>query len=153
MRIFTAGLIDKSSQSNNVTLQKRLLSHYRKTLGIPASAINSQELNTFILLSGQKDDGIIESKTIEKIEKRTHDSFTKYHIRNKSKFEKELRNNQELRETSRIVKDFVKEVNPNLAKIFDSRLEKISKDIPNMHCEIQSRSIVTLWDIVENRKT
>ncbi len=152
MRIFTAGLIDKSSQSNNVTLQKRLLSHYRKTLGIPASAINSQELNTFIVLSGQKDDGIIESKTIEKIEKRTHDSVTKYHIRNKSKFEKELRNNQELRETSRIVKDFVKEVNPNLAKIFDSRLEKISKDIPNMHCEIQSRSIVTLWDIVENGK-
>ena len=152
MRIYTAGLIDKSSQSNNVTLQKRLLSHYRKSLGIPASAIDSQELNTFIVLSGQKDDGNIDSKTMEKIEKRTLDSFTKYHISNKSKFEQELKNNQELRETSRIVKDFVKEVDPNLAKIFDSRLEKISKDIPNMHCEIQSRSIVTLWDIVENRE-
>jgi len=152
MRIYTAGLIDKSSQSNNATLQKRLLSHYRKSLGIPASAINSQELNTFIVLSGQKNDGNIDSKTIEKIEKRTLDIFTKYHISNKSKFEQELKNNQELRETSRIVKDFVKEVDPNLAKIFDSRLEKISKDIPNMHCEIQSRSIVTLWDIVENRE-
>jgi putative ABC transport system ATP-binding protein len=152
MRIYTAGLIDKSSQSNNVTLQKRLLSHYRKNLGIPASAINSQELNTFIILSGQKDDGTIDSKTMEKIEKRTHDSFTKYHISNKSRFEQELKNNQELRETSRIVKDFVKEVDPNLAKIFDSRLEKISKDIPNMHCEIQSRSIVTLWETAENRE-
>ena len=152
MRIYTAGLIDKSSQSNNATLQKRLLSHYRKSLGIPASAINSQELNTFIVLSGQKDDGKVDSKTMEKIEKRTRDSFTKYHISNKSRFEQELKNNQELRETSRIVKDFVKEVDPNLAKIFDSRLEKISKDIPNMHCKIQSRSIVTLWDIVENRE-
>jgi putative ABC transport system ATP-binding protein len=152
MRIYTAGLIDKSSQSNNATLQKRLLSHYRKSLGIPASAINSQELNTFIVLSGQKNDGNIDSKTMEKIEKRTLDSFTKYHISNKSKFEQELKNNQELRETSRIVKDFVKEVDPNLAKIFDSRLEKISKDIPNMHCEIQMRSIVTLWEIVENRE-
>ena len=152
MRIYTAGLIDKSSQSNNATLQKRLLSHYRKSLGIPASAINSQELNTFIVLSGQKNDGNIDSKTIEKIEKRTLDIFTKYHISNKSKFEQELKNNQELRETSRIVKDFVKEVDPNLAKIFESRLEKITKDIPNMHCEIQSRSVVILWDIVENRE-
>ncbi|UCD39882.1 MAG: hypothetical protein JSV87_05635, partial [Candidatus Bathyarchaeota archaeon] len=106
MRIFTAGLIDKSSQSNNVTLQKRLLSYYRKSLGIPASAFDSQELNTFIVLSGQKDDGIIKTETMEKIEKRTRDSFTKYHTGNKSKFEHELKNNQELRETSRIVKDF-----------------------------------------------
>jgi hypothetical protein len=60
MRIYTAGLIDISSQSNNVTLQKRLLSNYRKSLGIPGSAITSQELNTFIVLSGQKDDGKIE---------------------------------------------------------------------------------------------
>jgi len=152
MRIYTAGLIDKSSQSNNATLQKRLSGYYRKNLGISTSAINSQELNTFIILSGQKNDGSIDSKTMEEIEKRTHDSFTKYHMSNKSRFEQELKNNQELRETSRIVKDFVKEVDPNLAKIFDSQLEKISKDIPNMHCEIQSRSIVTLWDIVENRE-
>jgi len=152
MRIYTAGLIDKSSQSNNATLQKRLLSHYRKSLGIPGSAITSQELNTFIVLSGQKDDGKIDSTTMEKIEKRTHDNFTKYYISNKSRFRRELKNNQELRETSRIVKEFVNEIDPNLAKILDSRLEKISKDIPNMHCEIQSRSIVTLWDIVENQE-
>ena len=152
MKIYTAGLIDKSSQSNNVTLKKRLLSHYRKSLGIPGSAITSQELNTFIVLSGQKDDGKIDDEIMEKIDKRTHDRFTKYYISNKSRFQRELKNNQELRETSRIVKDFVKEVDPNLAKILDSRLEKISKDLPNMHCEIQSRSIVTLWDIVENRE-
>ncbi len=152
MRIYTAGLIDKSSHSDNITLQERLLSYYRKSLGIPASAINSQELNTFVVLAGQKDDGNIDSKTMEKIEERTHASFTKYHRSNKSRFEQELKNNQELRETSRIVKNFVKEVDSNLAKILDSRLQKISKDIPNMQCEIQSRSIVTLWAIVENRE-
>jgi len=152
MRIYTAGLIDKSSQSNNVTLQKQLLSNYRKNLGIPGSAITSQELNTFIVLAGQKDDGKIDDETMKKIEKRTHDSFTNYYINNKSRFQRELKNNPELRETSRIVKDFVKEVNPNLAKILDRRLMKISKDLPNMHCEIQSRSIVILWDIVENQE-
>ncbi len=152
MRIYTAGLIDKSSQSNNSTLQKRLLSNYRRNLGIPASAINSQELNTFLVLSGQTNDGNIDSETMERIEKRTHECFKKYHVSNKSRFEQELKNNQELRETSRIVKDFIKEVDPNLAKIFDIRLEKISKEMPNMYCEVQSRSIVTLWDIVENRE-
>ena len=152
MRIYTAGLIDKSSQSNNATLQKQLTSHYRKSLGIPGSAITSQELNTFIVLAGQKDDGKINDETMEKIEKRTHDRFTKYYIGNKSRLQRELKNNQELRETSRIVKDFVKEIDPNLAKTLDSRLEKINKDLPNMHCEIQSRSIVTLWDIVEKRE-
>ncbi len=152
MRIYVAGLIDKSSQSNNVTLQKQLLSHYRKILGISSSAVTSQELNTFIFLSGQKDDGKIDNETMEKIEKRTCDSFTKYYINNKSRFQRELKNNQELRETSGIVKDFIKEVDPNLPKILDSRLEKISKDLPSMHCEVQSRSIVTLWDVTENRE-
>ena len=152
MRIYTAGLIDKSSQSNNITFQKQLLSHYRKSLGIPSSAITSQELNTFIILSGQKNDGKIDDETMEKIEKRTHASFTEYYTNNKPRFQRELKNNPELRETSRIVKDFVKEIDPNLAKILDRRLEKISEDLPNMHCEIQSRSIVILWDIVENRE-
>ena len=152
MRIYTAGLIDKSSQSNNATLQKQLLSNFRKSLGIPGSAITSQELNTFIVLSGQKDDGKIESKTVEKIEKRTHDSFMKYYIDNRSRFQRELKNNPELRETSRIVKDFVKEIDPNLAKTLDRRLEKISQDLPNVHSDIQSRSIVILWDIMENKE-
>ncbi len=152
MRVYTAGLIDKSSQSNNATLQKQLLSHYRKSLRIPRSAITSQELNTFLVLSGQKVDGKFDYDAINKIEEGTHSRFTKYYVGNKSRFQRELRNNQELRETSGIVKDFVKDVDPNLAKILDSRLEKISKDLPDMYCEIQSRSIVTLWDIVENRE-
>ena len=70
MRTYTAGLIDKSSQSSNVTLQNRLFSHYRKNLGISGSAIATQEFNTFIVLSGQKDNGIIDSETLEKIEKK-----------------------------------------------------------------------------------
>ncbi len=152
MRIYTAGLIDKSSQSNNITFKKQLLSHYRKSLGIPSSAITSQELNTFIILSGQKNDGKIDDETMEKIEKRTRASFTKYYTNNKPRFQRELKNNPELRETSRIVKDFVKEIDPNLEEILDRRLEKISEDLPNMHCEIQSRSVVILWDIVENRE-
>jgi ABC-type lipoprotein export system ATPase subunit len=149
LRIYTAGLIEKSVPSNTATLRKRLLSHYRKRLGIPASATNSQRLNTFILLSGQKDDGNVDRTTIEQLEERILTSFAKYHVSSRSKFEQELKNNQELRETSRIVKDFVKEVDPNLAKVFDRRLEKISNDIPNLYCAIQSKSLVTLWDLAE----
>jgi putative ABC transport system ATP-binding protein len=150
MKIFTAGLIDKSLQSNNETLQKQLLSNYRKNLGMQGSAITSQELNTFIVLTGKSDGKKIDGDIMEKIEKTTHDRFMKYYTGNKSRFQRKLKNNQELRETSGIVKDFIKEVDPNLAKILDSRLEKISQDLPNMLCETQSKSIVTLWENAEN---
>ena len=149
MRIFTAGLIDKSSLSNNETLQKQLLKSYRKNLEIQDSAITSQEVNTFIILTG-KSDGKVDDAIMEKIEKITYDRFLRYYTGNKSRFQRELRTNQELRETAGIVKDFIKEVDPNLTKVLDSRLKKISKDLPNMLYETQSKSIVTLWDNAEN---
>ncbi len=152
MKTYLAGLIDKSSHSSNLNLEKRLLTLYRKTLRVPGSALTSRELNTFIVLAGEKDDSSIDSKTIEKIERKTYESFTKYYIGNKSRFQRELRSNQELRETSRIVKDFIEEIDPNLAGILDQRLEKISRDLPIMHFNIQSRSIVILWDLVEHRE-
>jgi len=149
MRIFTAGLIDKSSHSNEA-LQKQLLSSYRKNLGIQGSAITSQEVNTFIVFTGKSDGKKVDEDIMEKIEKTTNDRFLKYYTSNKSRFQRELKDNQELRETSGIVKDFIKEVDPNLAKVLDSRLKKISLELPNMHCETQSKSIVTLWDNAEN---
>ena len=152
MRVYTAGLIEKSSPSSTANLRKRLLSHYRKRLRIPASATNSQRLNTFILLSAQRNDGNVDPTTMEQLEEGILSSFTKYHVRNKANFERELKHSQELRETARIVKDFVKEVDPSLAKVFESRLEQISNDIPNLYCQIQSKSIVTLWDLEETRE-
>ncbi len=150
MRIFTAGLIDKSSHSNNEALQSQLLSSYRKNLGIQGSAITGQEVNTFIFLTGKSGGEKVDDDIMEKIEKTTNDRFLKYYTGNKSRFQRELKNNRELRETSGIVKDFIKEVDLNLAKVLDSRLEKISQELPNMLCETQSKSIITAWASSEN---
>ncbi len=154
MKVYTAGLIDKSQRTINATLRKQLASDYRKTLRIPRSAVSSQELNTFIILSGEKNGkGTFDQKLIEKIEHgRLFKRFRKYYNNNESRLQRYLKNNQELRETSQIVKDFIKEIDPNLTKSFDAQLKKIITDLPTSYCEIYSKSYVALWDFGANQE-
>jgi putative ABC transport system ATP-binding protein len=152
MRVYTAGLIDKSLRSTNAKLQKKLVSDCRKILRVPSKAISSQELNSFIVLSGEKD-GVLDQKAVKKIENGSlYNRFRKYYADNESRLQQQLKNNQELRETSKIVKDFIKEVDPNLVKHFDSQLKKMIKELPTSYREIQLKSYVTLWDFVENQQ-
>jgi putative ABC transport system ATP-binding protein len=152
MRVYTAGLIDKSLRSTNAKLQKKLVSDCRIILRISSKAMSSQELNSFIVLSGEKE-GVLDQKVIEEIERgRLYKRFRKYCTDNKSRLQQQLKNNQELRETSKIVKDFIKEVDPNLVKLFNSQLKKIIKELPTSYSEIQLKSRVALWDFVENQQ-
>jgi putative ABC transport system ATP-binding protein len=148
MKVYAAALIDKSLRATNAKLQRQLAAEMRKSLKTPKSAVTAKELNTFIFLSGEKrSDGEAGSNVIEKIEKDgPYKLFAKQFKRNKSKLQKQLRKQQELRETSRIVKDFIEEVDRNLAKTFERSLKKISEQLPAEYCEIQSRSYVALWD-------
>ena len=152
MRVYTAELIDKSLRSTNAKLLKKLVSDCRKILRISSKAMSSQELNSFIVLSGEKE-GVLDQKVIEEIERgRLYKRFRKYCADNESRLKQQLKNNQELRETSKIVKDFIKEVDPNLVKLFDSQLKKIIKELPTSYSEIQLKSRVTLWDFLENHQ-
>ena len=56
-----------------------------------------------------------------------YNRFRKYYADNESRLQQHLKNNQELREPSKIVKDFIKEVDPNLVKLFDSQQRRLSK--------------------------
>jgi putative ABC transport system ATP-binding protein len=154
MKVYAAALIDKSLRSNNAKLQKRLTKEMRKSLRTPRSAVTSKELNAFIFICGKKQsDEPISSKVIANIEKQgPYNLFTKYYRGNRSKLQKELRKQQELRETSKIVKDFIKEVAPDMAKFFEANLKKISEDLPAKYCEIQSQSYVTLWDFEKSHE-
>lgn len=154
MRVYTASLINKSLRSINAKLQKQLTSDYRKNLRISKSAISCQELNTFLILSGEKNgEEVLDPRIMDKIEKGSlYSHFRKYYLNNESRLQRYLRNKQELRETSQIVKDFIKEVDPDLARIFDTQLKKISKDLPTRYCEIQSGSYLTLWDLAESQE-
>jgi len=152
MKVYAAGLLDKSLRSTNAKLQKKLVSDCRKILRVPRKAMFSQELNSFIVLSGEKD-GVLDPKAIEKIEKgRLYKRFKKYYADNESRLQRQLSNDLELRETSKIVKDFIKEVDPNLVKHFNSQLKKIIKKLPTSYREIQMKSYVALWDFVENQQ-
>ena len=154
MKLYTASLLDKSLRSINATLAKQLTSDYRKSLQIPRSAVTSYELNTFIILSAEKDGKeAVDTKTLEKIEEgKPRQRISKYYRDISSRLRKYLKNNQELRETSRLVRDFLKEVDPNLAKKFSARLRQITKELPTEYCEIYSKSYVTLWDIEETQE-
>jgi putative ABC transport system ATP-binding protein len=152
MKVYVAGLIDKSSRAINAKLQKKLVSDCRKTLHASRKAMSIQELNSFIVLSGEKN-GVPEHKIVEEMETgRVYKRFRKYYTTNESRLQQQLKNNQELRETSKIVKDFIKEIDPNLVKHFDSQLKKIIKELPASYREIQLKSYVALWDFVENQQ-
>lgn len=152
MKVYTAGLIEKSLRPLNSKLQKKIISDSRKTLNIKNKAINCQELNTFLVLSAEKNT-IPNQKVIQEMETgRIFNHFKKYYIENESTLQRQLKIDQELRETSKIVKDFIKEVDPTLEKHFDTQLKKIIKYLPESYKEIQIKSYVTLWDFIENQQ-
>ena len=152
MKVYIAGLIDKSLRSVNSKLQKKLVSDYQKTLHVNSKAISSQELNTFLVLSAERDI-ITDQKLIQEVETGClFSQFKKYYTENESMLQRQLKTDQELRETSKIIKDFIKEVDSNLEKHFDSQLKKIIKNLPANYREIQIKSYVTLWDFVENQQ-
>jgi putative ABC transport system ATP-binding protein len=152
MKVYAAGLIDKSLRAVNAKLQKKLVADCRKTLHIPRKAMSSQELNSFIVLSGDKN-GAPEQKVIDEVETgRLYKRFRKYYAANESRLHQQLKADQELRETSKIVKDFIKEVDPNLVKHFDSQLKNIIKELPASYRKIQFKSYVTLWDFAESQQ-
>jgi putative ABC transport system ATP-binding protein len=152
MRVYTAALIDKSLRPANEKLQKNLVSDCRKILRISSKAVSSQELNAFIVLSGEKN-GDVTQKVIDRIETGSlYRRFKRYYTDNESRMHKQLKNNQELQETSKIVKDFIKVVDPNLVKLFDSQLKKIVKELPASYREIQLKSYVTVWDFIETQQ-
>ena len=152
MKVYAAGLIDKSLRAINAKLQKKLVSDCRKTLHAPRKAMFSQELNSFIVVSGEKN-SVPDQKVIEEVETgRLYKRFRKYYATNESRLQQQLKNDQELRETSKIVKDFIKEIDPNLVKHFDSQLKKIIKELPASYRKIQLKSYVTIWDFMENQQ-
>ncbi|MEJ2243786.1 MAG: ATP-binding cassette domain-containing protein [Candidatus Bathyarchaeota archaeon] len=152
MQVYAAGLIDKTLRPINAKLQKKLVSECKKALQVSGKAMSSQELNAFIVLSGKKESAV-EQKIVDAVETgRVYRQFKKYYADNESRLRKNLKDDQELRETSKIIKDFIREIDPNLVKLFDSQLKKIIKELPSSHREIQLKSYVTVWDFAETKE-
>jgi len=152
MQVYAAGLIDKTLRSINSKLQKKLVSECKKALHVSGKAMSSQELNAFIVFSGKKQNAV-DQKVVESIETgQVYRQFKKYYTNNESRLRKHLKDDQELRETSKIIKDFIREIDPNLVKLFESQLKKIIKELPSSNRDIQLKSYVTVWDFPETQE-
>ncbi|MHA2052370.1 MAG: ABC transporter ATP-binding protein [Candidatus Hodarchaeales archaeon] len=152
MKVYTAALIDKPLRSTNSDLRKNVASDLKKYLKVRGTAIATQELNTFLLVAGEKNGGPFDPSLIDKIEKGILTKrFRKYYNTNESRFRKYMKNNRELNETAQIVKNFIKEIDSNLPRSLDKELRRINSELPTTFCEVSSKSFVTLWQIDENQ--
>lgn len=150
VKVYSASLINKPLRSINKQLRKKIASDLKKCLRVSNDVINSQEMNTFILVSGERNgETEFDNTIIDQIEKGIiRQRYSKYYNKTEKKFKRnlKLKNNQELRETSQIVKDFIKEIDSGLSREFSKRLQGISEDLPQELKELSCKSFITLWD-------
>ncbi len=153
MKAYFSALIDKSVPSENSKLARNLIKDLRKPLKIPKSNMNFKEHNAFIFLAADKPlEKPFDPKKLEAIQNKIHLRLKRYYIKNKSKLQKHLKGKRELKETSQIVKNFLKEIDPKLEKAFDLRLKKLISELPTKFCEFQTNSMTAIWNLNEEEK-
>jgi len=153
MKAYFSALVDKSVPSENYKLAKNLIKDLKKSLKIPKSSINFKEHNAFIFLAADKPiEEPFESKIIEEIQRKIHLRLQRYYIKNRSKLQKYLKGKRELKETSQIVKNFLKEIDPKLEKIFDLRLKELNSELPTKFFNLQTKSVTAIWNLNEEQK-
>jgi putative ABC transport system ATP-binding protein len=153
MKAYFSALIDKSVPSENSKLAKNLIKALKKPLKTPRSSINFKEHNAFIFLAAEKSlEKPFDPKILEEIQSKIHLRFQGYYFKNKSKLQKHLKGKRELKETSQIVKNFLKEIDPKLEKVFDLRLKKLISELPTKFCELETNSMTAIWNLDEEQK-
>ena len=153
MKAYFSALIDKSVPSENTKLAKNLIEDLRKPLKTPKSSISFKEHNAFIFLAADKPmEKPFDSEILEEIQSKIHLRLQAYYIKNKSKLQMYLKGKRELKETSHIVRNFLKEIDPNLERVFDLRLRKLISELPTNFCELQTNSMTTIWNLSEEQK-
>ncbi len=153
MKAYFSALIDKSVPSENSKLSKNLIKDLKKLLKTSKSSINLKEYNAFIFLVADKPvEKPIDPKIIEEIQDKLHLRLQGYYTKTKSRLQKDLKGMRELKETSQIVKNFLKEIDPKLPKIFDLRLKKQISELPAKFCDLQISSMTAIWNLNEEQK-
>jgi len=153
MKAYFSALIDKSVPSENTKLAKNLTEDLRKLLKTPKSSVNFKEHNAFIFLAADKPiETPFDSEILQEIQSKIHLRLQAYYIKNKSKLQLYLKGKRELKETSHIVKNFLKEIDPNLERVFDLRLRELVSELPTDFCELQTNSMTTIWHLSEEQK-
>ena len=153
MKAYFSALIDQSVPSENSKLSKTLIRDLKKLLKTPKSSINLKEHNALIFLGADKPiEKPFDPKIIEETQDKLHLRLQRYYTKNKSRLQKDLKDMRELKETSQIVKNFLKEIDPKLPKVFDLRLKKQVSELPTKFCDLQISSMTAIWNLNEEQK-
>jgi putative ABC transport system ATP-binding protein len=152
MKAYFGTLIDKSISKQNSQLADKIEKEFRKKIKKPT--ISKKEHNTFLFLGAEKNlEKPLPPETLEKIENNISMLLQEYYNKNKTKLKRLLKEKQELKETSEIVKEFLKVIDTKLPKTFESSLKKLLSDLPNQYFEIQQNSMAMIWNLNEINET
>ncbi len=152
MKAYFGAIIDKSLSKQNSQLADKIKNEFRKNFR--KATVSKKEHNTFLFLRAEKSlEKAAEMETLEKIEQNICHLLQGYYNKNETKLKKLLKEKQELRETSQIVKEFLKEIDKKLPKTFELNLKKLLSDLPNQYFEIQEKSLTLIWDLNEIEET
>lgn len=152
MRAYFAALINKSTVSDNSKLFKKLLNDL-KILKIRSSSLHIKEHNTFVFLTAENSlKKPLDQEIMENTEAKFARHIKEYYFNYRVNLQKRLKTNQELNETAQIVKEFLKEINPELPNIFNSKLRKSISEMPRNQYDLQNQSIVAFWYVAEEQK-
>jgi putative ABC transport system ATP-binding protein len=153
MKAYFSALIDKSFTSENSKLSKSMIRNLKKHFQKSKSSINVKEYNSFIFAAANKHMGKpINSDEIEEIQGKVQLQLQEYYAKNKTRLQKDLKGMRELKETSQIVKTFLKEIDPKLSKVFDLRIEKQISELLVKLRDLQINSMTALWNLDEEQK-
>jgi putative ABC transport system ATP-binding protein len=153
MKVYFSALIDKSVPLENSKLSKTLEADLRKVLRAGKSGVTAKEHNAFLFFAAEKSmDKSVDPKKMEEAWARLRLHFERYCKENKSRLEKEFKGSRELKETSQIVRTFLKEIDPNLPRVFDLRLKKLVFQLPNEFYRLQVKSSTAIWNLSEEQK-
>jgi len=152
VKAYFGALIDKSVSKQNSQLIDKIEKEFKKK--IKKSTISKKEHNTFLFIGVKKSlEKPLQTEFLEKIEANISLLLQDYYNKNKTKLKKLLKEKQELKETSEIVKEFLKVIDPQLPKTFEISLKKLLSDLPNQYFEIQQNSMTMIWNLNEINET
>jgi putative ABC transport system ATP-binding protein len=153
MKAYFSALLNVSTSTENSKLAKNLSKDLKKALKTPTSSINLREHNALIFLAAEKTlEKPFDSSILEELQSNIHQRLQKYYSKNTSKLQKSLKSKRELKETSQIIKNFLKEIDPNLEKVFDLQLKKLILELPTRFYELQTKSLTAIFNLNEEHQ-
>jgi len=151
MKAYLGTLIDKSVSKQNSKLAEKIQQKFKRNF--KKITVSKKEHNTFFFLGVEKNlEKPLEMETIEKLEHDLSLSLQKYYNKNKTKLKKLLKEKQELKETSQIVKEFLKVIDQKLPRAFELSLKKLLSDLPDQYFEVQQKSLTLLWHLNKGKE-